>query len=70
MDPKEAHLTSKQLRAHFGGVSDMCLWRWQHDPELKFPEPMRINGRRYWKVADIEAWQAAQNEATPSRKVA
>jgi predicted DNA-binding transcriptional regulator AlpA len=30
------------------GVVAYTLWRWDHDkPELGFPKPVRINGRKY-----------------------
>ena len=33
-----------------GSVSDMTIWRWQRDPQIRFPKPdVIINGRRYWK---------------------
>jgi predicted DNA-binding transcriptional regulator AlpA len=42
------------------GVSDMTLWRWENDPALGFPKPIRINGRRYWRIADLQAFEARQ----------
>ena len=42
------------------GVSDMTLWRWERDAELKFPKPTRINGRRYWLLVQLEAWERAR----------
>ncbi|WP_287742661.1 hypothetical protein [Methylobacterium sp.] len=38
----------------------MTLWRWERDPKLAFPQPLRINGRRYWRRADIEAFELRQ----------
>ena len=29
------------------GVSSMTLYRWDHDPELNFPKPIYIRGRKY-----------------------
>jgi predicted DNA-binding transcriptional regulator AlpA len=56
----ETRLTGPQVRARFGNISDMTLWRWLQDPELGFPEPLIIQRRRYWRLADIEAWERAQ----------
>jgi predicted DNA-binding transcriptional regulator AlpA len=54
----ETFLTSKQVRAHVGGVSNMCLWRWQNDDQVRFPMPdLVLNGRRYWLLATIRQWQ-------------
>ena len=35
-------LTSKQIRARVGGVSDMCIWRWMRDERVMFPRPMQM----------------------------
>ena len=55
-----SYLSAKQTRHRFGGVSDMTLWRWINDPALGFPPPLRINGRRFWKIADLERWEAVR----------
>ncbi|NGM33331.1 transcriptional regulator [Methylobacterium sp. DB0501] len=47
-------------------ISDMTLWRWEKDPKLQFPAPIRINGRRYWRLADLQGFelrQSSQREA-------
>jgi hypothetical protein len=41
-------------------VSDMTLWRWLQDAELKFPKPTVINRRRYWLLKELEAWERAR----------
>jgi predicted DNA-binding transcriptional regulator AlpA len=48
-----------QLRRRYG-VSDMSLWRWQKDQSLGFPKPLRINGRRFWKLSELEAWEVSR----------
>ncbi|WBU53512.1 AlpA family transcriptional regulator [Paracoccus sp. SCSIO 75233] len=50
------------VRELCGGISDMSLWRWLHDPELNFPKPIYIARRRYWREADMSAWLDAQAE--------
>ena len=55
------YLTSKQVRARYGGISDMSLWRWLND-QSGFPRPMRIHGRRYWLLAKLESWEAQRNQ--------
>jgi hypothetical protein len=47
------------------GVSAMTLWRWDHDPELNFPKPIRIRGRKYRDAEQLDAFDAAlrQGEA-------
>lgn len=54
----EALLNSAQTKARCGNVSDMCIWRWMRDKRVAFPQPMKINRRNYWRLADLRAWQA------------
>ena len=50
-------LPTTATRARYG-VSDMTIFRWLADPKLCFPQPIRINGRRYWRLADLPWLQA------------
>jgi predicted DNA-binding transcriptional regulator AlpA len=54
-------LTAGQVRARYS-VSDMSLWRWLRDETLCFPHPMRINGRRFWRLSELEAWEASRTD--------
>lgn len=56
----DTRLTAAHVCTRFGGISDMTLWRWLKDEQLSFPRPLVINRRRYWRLADIEAWERAQ----------
>ena len=38
----------------------MTLWRWDHDPDLKFPKPIRIRSRKYRDPEELDAFDAAQ----------
>lgn len=58
--------TARQIRQRFGGISDMTLWRWLNDDRLGFPQPLVINRRRYFSVADVEAFQERQAARTAS----
>ena len=29
------------------GITAMTLWRWDHDPELDFPPPVKIRKKNY-----------------------
>ncbi len=61
----EDMLPAAQVLARYQ-VSDMTLFRWLKDARLSFPQPIRINGRRYWRLADLQAFevrQAARQEA-------
>lgn len=41
-------------------ISDMTLFRWLKNPRLNFPNPIRINGRRYWRHSDLQAFEEQQ----------
>ncbi len=41
-------------------ISHMTLWRWQNDPEIQFPRPMKIRKRRFWRLGDLVAFDARQ----------
>jgi predicted DNA-binding transcriptional regulator AlpA len=54
---RTVYLNAAQVRARYGGISDMSLWRWLRDEELGFPKPYRINRLRYWKDSELTEWE-------------
>src|SRR5262245_10110986 len=48
---------SRRVRARYDDISEMTLYRWEHNPELGFPEPLRINGRKFWRERELLAWE-------------
>lgn len=56
----ETWLNSRQVRQRYGDTSDMSIWRWLRDDRLKFPKPMYINGRRFWKLSDLQAFDLSR----------
>jgi predicted DNA-binding transcriptional regulator AlpA len=53
------YLKSKHVQERYC-VSAMSLWRWLHDDKLRFPKPMYIGKRRYWKITELEEWERAR----------
>lgn len=51
------HLPAAQVFARYR-VSAMTVHRWLQNAQLQFPRPIRINGRRYWRLGDLEAFEA------------
>jgi hypothetical protein len=41
-------------------VSLRTLSRWDEQLELGFPRPVRINGRKYRRLAQLENWERAR----------
>jgi hypothetical protein len=38
-------------------VSDRTVDRWVADPRLRFPKPIIVNRRRYFRLAELLAWE-------------
>jgi hypothetical protein len=45
------------------GITPMTLWRWDNDPELKFPKAIRVRGRKYRDAAALDAFDAIERPA-------
>lgn len=59
-------LNSGQVRAQLGRISAMALWRWRNDSALRFPQPLTINKRNYWRVSELAAWIDDQDRPPPA----
>ena len=65
----EALIGIRPLRQLLGDCSEMHVWRLLNVyTDLRFPHPIKINGRNYWRRREIVAWIAAQ--ANRSRREA
>jgi len=52
-------IPARTVRKTLGNISDMTIYRWLNDQNyqyLKFPKPIYIANRRYWRRSDIESW--------------
>jgi hypothetical protein len=57
---------------HRYGVSQRTLPRWDEKPELGFPKPIYINGRKYRDEAELDAFdrtQAVKSARISARKI-
>ena len=53
------------------GVTSMTIHRWLRDDRLGFPKPLLIGRMRFWRIADLEAWEATrQSGQTATASVA
>ena len=68
--PEWRYLPDPQVCRRYG-VCAMTLWRWDHDPEMNFPKPMRILTRSYRDEEELVAWEAkargSAHRAAPRR---
>jgi predicted DNA-binding transcriptional regulator AlpA len=42
------------------GITKMCLWRWERDKKLGFPQPSRVKSRPYYDRQAIDRWMLAR----------
>lgn len=56
LSDSDVYLPAPQVRKRYGR-SDMSLYRWLRDETLNFPKPIYINRYRYWRLADLLAWE-------------
>jgi hypothetical protein len=49
-------LTTARVAERFDVVS-RTVERWERDRRLGFPQPLKIHGRKYWKLSDLEDWE-------------
>jgi hypothetical protein len=46
------------------GVCPRTLFSWVLAPDLNFPRPTLVRGRRYFSSAEIQAWRTARQNPT------
>jgi len=57
----EVYLKTRQVQARYGGCSHMFIERrLANDPT--FPRPVFFGRHRFWKLSELEKWEAAQVE--------
>jgi len=52
-------LPTRQVCRRYG-VSDRTIARWERDPDLQFPQPTEIRGRKYYDENSLTAFDRAQ----------
>lgn len=68
--PDDALITAAKAREHeLGGISDTTEWRWA-DQFSDFPRPVRINGRKFYRVRDLRAFIARREADGRSQEAA
>lgn len=58
-EQKQIFLTGPQVQARYQ-KSHVTIWRWVRDPTLGFPQPTQINRLNYWRLNDLQDWEASQ----------
>ena len=55
-DSSDTLISGPNLRKRHD-VSDMTLWRRMKDRELNFPKPIKISGRNFFRLSEIEDFE-------------
>jgi predicted DNA-binding transcriptional regulator AlpA len=51
------------------GVTLMTIYRWDHDPSMGFPKPIRLKTRKYRSAKELTEWRdGLVREAAAHRK--
>lgn len=53
------YITGPQVMARYS-ISEMTLYRWVNDPKMAFPQPIKINRRRFFLEAELTAWERSR----------
>lgn len=51
-----SYITGPQVMARYQ-ISEMTLYRWVNDPKMEFPQPIKINRRRFFLETELIAWE-------------
>ena len=65
VESRETFLSAKQVRERYAGVSHMWIERRLAD-DSGFPRPTKMGRLRFWKLAELEAWERAQAAKRPN----
>ena len=63
MSADTIYLSSTHVRARYGRCSHMWIERRLKD--ASFPAPVYFGRRRFWRLADLDAWDAIQIKREP-----
>ncbi len=53
------YIPGPKVRARYN-VTDMTIHRWLNDRDMGFPRPFYFGRFRYWRLAELEAWERSQ----------
>jgi hypothetical protein len=59
MSEADNYLPSIKVQRRYD-ICSRTLNRWEDKRDLGFPRPVLINRRRYWRLADLQAWERAR----------
>jgi predicted DNA-binding transcriptional regulator AlpA len=67
--PADSFLPASGVWSRYG-VTSMTLHRWLANTEMAFPQPFYLGRFRFWRIAELEAWEAKQPRVSAKHMVA
>jgi len=67
--PSDSFLPASSVWSRYG-VTSMTIHRWLADPDLNFPKPFYLGRFRFWRIAELESWEARQPRVSAKQTVA
>ena len=64
--PSKRLLPEKEVCQRYG-VKPMTLWRWSRDPDLGFPQPIKIRKRLYRYQDELDDFDERHREASADK---
>ena len=56
-DDNDRYLDSGAVSRRYSDASAMTIWRWQKDPAIAFPRPVKLGNRaNFWWLPDLIEW--------------
>ncbi|RWM57445.1 DNA-binding protein [Mesorhizobium sp.] len=52
----EMYISGPKVRKRYG-ISEMTLWRWLHESQSGFPQPIYLGRFRHWKLSALVEWE-------------
>ncbi len=65
--PDKIFLTSAQVRARYGGVSDMWIHR-RLLTDAEFPKPTYFGRRRFWRIEELDGYDLKKSRRSAAMK--
>jgi predicted DNA-binding transcriptional regulator AlpA len=68
-DDNDRYLDSSAVSRRYSDASAMTIWRWQKDPAVAFPRPVKLGNRQnFWWLPDLIEWDDQRRAASKPGK--
>ena len=68
-DDNDRFIDSGAVSRRYNNASAMTIWRWQKDPAVAFPKPVKLGNRaNFWWLPDLTSWDNQRRAASQPGK--